>query len=70
MRKTETKQETDICRSTDVLAGVARDTKLFVNPHLSPLARRRYPGSEPTGSGKFAHQISPRYITNPRGAKT
>ena len=25
---------------------------------------RRYPASDPRGSGKFAHQISPRFITN------
>jgi hypothetical protein len=36
MKHTETKQETDIRRSIDLLADFARDTKLFVNPHLSP----------------------------------
>lgn len=30
---------------------------------------RRYPGA-PTGSGKFAHQISPRYTTNSHPART
>lgn len=38
MSHIETKQESGIRRSIDLLADVARDIKLFLNPHLSPPA--------------------------------